>query len=226
MLRNYDVIAPRIDDIIAKRASDPKWDPPVVPLTPPLTGEQLAALRKIYSIPATVKSGHQYDVGRREGSEAQWKSGYAGLLGYLRDSMPRFDETFNPGGGALTDEELKLWNPSKSPKRVQKALRKLDLTGNLKRPIIIMHGTLDPIVSPGESAGYQKLVERRLGAGHAGHVVAVYFIPGMGHGGPEYDVLIGAQIDTLEQWIDYRNSRGRHGAPAPRSLGGFTRSGL
>lgn len=34
----------------------------------------------------------------------------------LRDSMPRFDETFNPGGGPLTDDELKLWDPSKSSK--------------------------------------------------------------------------------------------------------------
>ena len=154
------------------------------------------------------------------------ESGRAGLLGYLRDSMPRFDETFNPGGGPLTDDELKLWDPSKSPKHVQKELRKLDLTGNLKRPIIIMHGTFDAIVSPGESEGYQRLVDRRLGAGSAEDVLAVYFIPGMGHGGPEYDAVLGAQIDALEQWIDYRTSRGKRGAPAPQSLGGFTRHGL
>jgi hypothetical protein len=73
---------------------------------------------------------------------------------------------------------------------------------------------------------HQALVDRRLGAGNAEKVLAVYFIPGMGHGGPEYDALIGAQIDALEQWIDHRESRRRQGAPAPRSLGGFARRGL
>jgi hypothetical protein len=67
------------------------------------------------------------------------------LLAYLRDSMPRFDETFHPKAGSLTDDELKLWEPAKSP-RLQKELRKLDLSGDLKRPIIIMHGTADAIV--------------------------------------------------------------------------------
>ena len=224
VLRNYDVIAPRIDDIIAKRAVEPAWDPSMIPLTPPLTAIELQALRQIYSIPAKLKNGHEFNVGRRAGSETLWKSGYAGLLGYLRDSMPRFDPTFNPGGGSLTDDELKLWEPSKSPKQVQKELRKLDLTGNLKRPIIIMHGTFDAIVSPGETEGYQNLVASRVG--NAGNVLAVYYIPGMGHGGPEYDALTGAQIDALEQWIDYRTSGGKQGALAPQSLGTFARRGF
>lgn len=51
----------------------------------------------------------------------------------------------------------------------------------------------------------------------------MYYIPGMGHGGPEYSNLIGAQLDALEQWIDYRESTGKRGAPAPGSLGGFPR---
>jgi pimeloyl-ACP methyl ester carboxylesterase len=137
--------------------------------------------------------------------------------------MPRFDDTFNPGGGPLTDDELKLWDPSKSPRYVQKELRKLDLSGDLKRPVIIMHGTSDPIVSPGEAQGYLALVARRLGRENAENVLAVYYIPGMGHGGPEYNDLIGAQIDALEQWIDYRQSGGKRGAPAPASLGGYSR---
>lgn len=144
-------------------------------------------------------------------------------LGYLHDSMPRFDETFNPGGGLLTDNELKLWDPSKSPKYVQNELRKLDLSGDLKRPVIIMHGKADPIVSPGEAEGYLTLVERRLGRERARNVLAVYYIPGMGHGGTEYNNLIGQQIDALEQWIDYRESGGKKGAPAPESLGGYPR---
>jgi hypothetical protein len=222
-LRNYDVIASRIDDIIAKRMSDPDWDPARTPLSPPLSAEQLRALQNIYDIPATLKGGFTYNVGRWKGSEAQWKGQYNALLGYLHDSMPRFDKTFNPGGGALTDDELKLWDPSKSPQRIQTELRKLDLTGDLKRPVIIMHGMADPIVSPGETEGYRKFVERRLGPVKAEQVLAVYYIPRMGHGGMEYDNLVGDQIDALEQWIDYRQSKGKKGARPPDSLGGYPR---
>ena len=224
VLRHYDVIAARIDDIIAKRASDPDWDPFGSPLTPQLTAEQLLALRGIYDIPATLQNGLAFNVGRLAGSEAQWKSQYSALLGYLHDSMPRFDGTFNPGGGPLTDDKLKLWDPTKSPKAVQAELRQLDLTGNLKRPVIIIHGASDPIVSPGEAEGYRALVAKRLGVKHAGEVLAVYYIPGMGHGGPEYNNLIGAQIDALERWIDYRQSHGTKGAPAPDTLGGYHRA--
>jgi pimeloyl-ACP methyl ester carboxylesterase len=224
VLRNYDVIAARIDDIIARRASDPEWDPFKSPLSPPLTAEQLRALRGIYDIPATLQNGFAFNVGRWPGSETQWKTQYRGLLGYLHDSMPRFDGTFNPGGGPLTDDKLKLWDPMKSAKPVQAELRKLDLTGDLKRPVIIMHGTADPIVSPGETEGYRALVTKRLGETRAGQILAVYYIPGMGHGGTEYNNLIGAQIDALESWIDYRQSHGTKGAPAPDALGGYQRA--
>lgn len=221
VLRHYDVIATRIDDIIAARAADRRWDPVVTPLSPPLTPEQLKALQAIYDIPATLEDGHAFNVGRWAGSEAQWKSSHDALMGYLRDSMPRFDPTFNPGGGPLTDDELKLWDPMHSPKAVRNELRRLDLKGNLKRPIIMMHGTADPIVSPGESEGYRTLVERRLGKANAQKVLAVYYIPDMGHGGPEFNNLIGAQLDALEQWIDYRESNGKRGAAAPAMLGSY-----
>jgi len=224
VLRHYDVIAPRIDDIIAARAADPAWNPGRTPLAPPLSAGQLASLQRIYSIPASLPGGVAYDVGRRPGSEVLWKSGHDGLLGYLRDSMPRLDPSFNPGGGALTDDELKQWDPSRSPGPVQADLRALDLTGALTKPVIIMHGTADAIVSPGESAGYHALVHRRLGRGNAARVLAVYYIPGMGHGGNEYDALIGVQLEALEAWIDYRQSRGARGAPAPASLGGYPRA--
>jgi len=68
------------------------------------------------------------------------------------------------------------------------------------------------------------LVERRLGKEKAAQVLAVYYIPGMGHGGAEYDNLIGSQLDALEKWIDFRQSGGKKGAPAPASLGGHPRS--
>jgi hypothetical protein len=151
LIRNYDVIASRIDDIIAKRAADPGWDPFTTPLSPPLTAAQLYALRNIYDMPADVDHGFHYNVGRWEGSEAQSKSQYTGLVGYMRDSMPRFDPTFNPNGGTLTDDGLGYWDPSRSPESVRRELRKLDLSGKLQRPLIIMHGTADPIVSPGET---------------------------------------------------------------------------
>jgi hypothetical protein len=80
------------------------------------------------------------------------------------------------------------------------------------------------VVSPGESEGYRAMVERRVGKAAAEEVLAVYYIPGMGHGGGEYDGLIGSQLDALEQWIDYRQSRGTRGANAPPSIGGYARS--
>jgi hypothetical protein len=45
----------------------------------------------------------------------------------------------------------------------------------------------------------------------------------MGHGGMDFDNLIGAQIDALEQWIDFHQSKGKKGAPPPDSLGGYPR---
>lgn len=90
-------------------------------------------------------------------------------------------------------------------------------------PVNILHGTADPIVSPGEAEGYAALVERRLGRAKAEQLLAIYYIPGMGHGGAEYDASLGAQIDALEQWIDYRQSGGKKGAPAPASLSGYPR---
>ena len=107
---------------------------------------------------------------------------------------------------------------------VQTEMRIIDLPGNLTRPVIIMHGAADPIVSPGEAEGYRALVAKRLGAKNAEQVLAVYYIPGMGHGGSEYNNLIGAQIDALERWIDYRQSRGTKGAVPPESLGGYPRT--
>ena len=90
VLRHYDVIASRIDDIIAKRIADPTWDPFPTALSPPLTVAQLAAFRNIYDIPARLRqrlSTTTSAAGRAE--EAQWKEPDTNaLLGYLRDSMP------------------------------------------------------------------------------------------------------------------------------------------
>jgi len=68
-LRNYDVIASRIDDIIAKGMPDPACDPQRTPLSPPLCADQLRALENIYDIPAVLKDGFTYNVGRWKGPE-------------------------------------------------------------------------------------------------------------------------------------------------------------
>jgi hypothetical protein len=221
--RNYDVIAPRIDDIIAARAKNPRWDPFKEHLSPPLTSAQLTALRNIYDIPMQLTNGARYNDGRWPGSEAEWKSGYNGLVGYLHDSVPRWDETYRPSGSRPTNEDVKLWNPLTSPAYVQVDLRREDCHGHLARPLIIMHGSADPIVSPGEAEGYKDLVAKTIGPAEAEKLLAVYYIPGMGHGGKEFDDLIPAQIDALEAMIDYQQSNGSRGAKAPAVIGSYPR---
>ena len=223
VVRNYDVIAPRIDDIIAERARNPSWNPFKERLSPPLTKAQLTALRNIYDIPMELTNGFKYNDGRWLGSEANWKSSYNALLGYLRDSVPRWDETYRPSGGRPTDAEVKLWNPLNSPAYVQIDLRREDCTGHLARPLIIMHGGADPIVGTGEATGYKNLVAKTIGRREAENLLAVYYIAGMGHGGTQYDNLIPAQIDALEAMIDYQQSNGSRGAPAPDFIGIYPR---
>ena len=64
---------------------------------------------------------------------------------------------------------------------------------------------------------------RRIGEENARNVLAIYYIPRMGHGGNEYDAVLSAQIDTLERWIDYRTSGGKKGSPPPKSIGPYLR---
>jgi Tannase and feruloyl esterase len=222
-VRNYDVVRPRIADIVAKRAASPAWNPATEPLSPPLTGEQVTALQNIYNIPARI-GAVQWNNGRPPGSEFMWEANRATLLGYLRDSMPRFDRTYDPNGdGVISEEELKNWNPDHSPVQIQNDLRKLDLHGNLKRPIIIAHGGFDVTVAPGESVGYMRLVESRLGVVKARDVLAVYFIPGMGHGGGPFNTWLNVAYDALDAWVDWHQSGGRQGSVPPFNLGGYTR---
>ena len=224
VVRNYDVIAPRIDDIIAERAARPQWNPFREPLSPPLTREQLTALRNIYDIPMKLTNGFRQNDGRWFGSEANWKSNYNALLGYLRDSIPRWDETYHPhGDDPLTDADLKLWNPLNSPAYIQIDLRREDCYGHLARPLIIMHGAADPIVGTGEGEGYKNLVARTIGRREAQNLLGVYYIPGMGHGGTQFDELVPAQIDALEAMIDYQQSGGKRGSPPPDFIGIYPR---
>lgn len=219
----YQIISPRIDDIIAARTANANWDPFHQALTPPLTTKQLNALQKIYNNPTSLDNGFAYNVGRWPGSEAQWKANYSALLGYLRDSIPRWDETFNPGDVLLSDEDIVLWDPVWSPVYVQRDLRREDDFGYLMRPLILVHGAADPIVSPGESEAYRLLVASKIGEKAAADLVGVYYIPGMGHGGAQFDAVVPDQIDALENMIDYQQSRGSRGSPPPASIGAYPR---
>jgi hypothetical protein len=222
-VRNFDVFASRIEDIIAARTADPDWDPTTTPLSPPLSAEQVQALRNVYSMPAHV-GGLAFNIGRPPGSEYRWPPAsrawplgqYDALVGYAQDSVEKFDRFYDPtGDGVLSLAEIKAWDPNLSPPAVANDLRRFDNTGNLQRPIIIGHGTHDPIVSPGETAVYKRLVEQRFGAAGARDRLAVYYIPGMGHGGVQFDAMIGPALDALDAWVDYRESGGTFGSPRP-----------
>jgi len=216
-LRNYDVFGSRIADIIAKRTANPNWNPVTQPLSPPLTAAQIQALLNVYTMPAWV-GGIDFNVGRFPGSEYRWS--YSALLGYAHDSVAKMDRFYDPNGdGVVTDDEIKLWDPHLSPPPVANDLRRFDNTGNLKRPIIIGHGSHDPTVSPGETYAYERLVRAQLGA-RATDFLAVYWIPRMGHGGAEYDASLSAQLDALEKWVDWHQSGGRSGSLPPAVLVG------
>jgi hypothetical protein len=230
-VRNFDVFASRIDDIIAKRMADPNWDPAATPLNPPLTAAQIEALLNVYNMPAQV-GGLAFNIGRPPGSEYRWPPAspqwplgqYDSILGYLTTSLEKFDPFYDPNGdGVVSLEEAKAWDPNFSPRPVANDLRRFDNTGDLRRPIIIGHGAHDPIVAPGETEVYKRLVESRLGVAGARQVLAVYYIPGMGHGGAEYNALIGPSLDALEAWVDYRESGGANGSLPPDQLGGYAR---
>jgi hypothetical protein len=227
-VRNFDVFASRIDDIIAARAADPGWDPAATPLVPPLTDAQVQALLDVYEMPAQV-GGLAFNIGRPPGSEYRWPPAspqwplgqYSAILGYVTTSLAKFDRFYDPDGdGVLSLDEMKAWDPNLSPNPVANDLRRFDNTGNLQRPVIVAHGSHDPIVAPGETAVYKQLVEARFGVAGARDVLAVYYIPGMGHGGAPYDALIGPSLDALEAWVDHRESGGSSGSPPPDPIVG------
>jgi pimeloyl-ACP methyl ester carboxylesterase len=227
-VRNYDVIALRIGDIVAHRAANPNWDPVTQPLSPPLTPAQIEALLNIYNMPAKVTNQPQkagaaltFNIGRPAGSEYRWAGDSTSLFGYVRDSLAKVDPTYDPNGdGVISADEIKAWDPNQSPRQVQNDMRRFDNTGNLQRPVLIAHGAHDVIVSPGETEVYKRLVEARLGAAAARELLAVYYIPGMGHGGAPYDAAIGPMLDALEAWVDYRQSGGSAGSLPPDVLVG------
>ena len=227
-VRNFDVFASRIADIVAKRTASPNWDPSTEPLSPPLTDAQLQALLNVYTMPAHVQ-GMAFNIGRPPGSEYRWGPNppwplgqYDAILGYATTSVAKFDRFYDPNrDGTLSVDEIKAWDPNFSPRPVANDLRRFDNTGYLRRPVIIAHGSHDPIVSPGETAAYKKLVELRLGQAASRNFLAVYYIPGMGHGGAPYDASLADQYDALEAWVTYHQTGGTSGSPPPGLLSGM-----
>jgi hypothetical protein len=207
-VRNYDVIEPRVGDIIAAGGGA---------VDPPLTPAEAAALEAIYNIPATLRNGFAYDIGRARGSEREWPEAYVAHLGYLRDSIGEWDPTYDPDGDReVSLAELKAWDPYDAPPEAQAEMRLLDLTGDLRQPIIVGQGSADSIVSPKEATGYQDLVARSTGGGAP---VRTYVIPQMGHGGAAAYPFVEQAITALEDWITYRKTGGAAGSLPGRIIG-------
>ena len=207
-LRNYDIIEPRIQDIIAAGGGD---------VNPPLTRKQAKALQAIYNVPAELRNGFRFDVGRANGSEHEWPAAYAVHVGYLNDSIGEWDPTYDPDrDGQVSLEELKAWNPYRAPAKAQAEMRLLDLTGDLRRPIIVGQGTADPIVSAKEAPAYEQLVAQ---SGDEDDPLRTYLIPQMGHGGAAAPAFVEQALAALEDWITYRQTAGAAGSLPGRITG-------
>jgi pimeloyl-ACP methyl ester carboxylesterase len=199
-IRNFDIIRPRMNDILAMVQSQPAWDHTTMPLFPPLTPDQISALTNIYNMPASLANGFEYDQGRLRGSESNWASTAVSGLTALRDILPEVDREYDPNGdGVLSDDELKAWDPASRPMNVEVGARKLDLTGQIRRPVIVVHGIADAFVGPKESLAYKNLVSYAIGQ-EAEKFVRVYLVPNLGHGTSV--PFLGPGMDALEQWVD------------------------
>ncbi|SNS94718.1 Tannase and feruloyl esterase [Geodermatophilus pulveris] len=206
-LRNYDVIEPRIGDVIAAGGGD---------VDPPLTPEQSDALAAIYSIPAELRGGSTYDVGRAPGSEREWPEAYVSAVGYLGDSIGEWDPTYDPDGdGTVSLDELKAWDAHAAPAAAQAEMRLLDLTGDLRRPVVVGHGTADTIVTPKEAGAYEELVAR---SGDDA-LLRTYLIPEMGHGGAAVHPFVEQALAAVEDWITHRATDGAEGSEPDRIIG-------
>lgn len=198
-IRNFEILRPRMSDILAIVQSNPSWDHTTMSLSPPLAADQISALTNIYNMQASLANGFNYDQGRLRGSEGNWTSTAASGLGALRDIIPEVDREYDPNGdGVLSNDELMAWDPSIRPMNVEIGTRKLDLTGKLRRPVLVVHGVADAFVGPKESLAYSALVAQM--AGTADDLVRVYLVPKLGHGTSV--PFLGPGMEALEQWVD------------------------
>ena len=107
-------------------------------------------------------------------------AGFAPLLTNIaRQKLnPEYVGTPNPETG---------WNPDiHMPHNRVLDVRKMDETGILKtgtqaRPMILIHGGSDAIVSPGCSIAYQNLARQQIGTAAASEVLKIFIIPNVTH---------------------------------------------
>jgi pimeloyl-ACP methyl ester carboxylesterase len=196
---NFEILRPRMSDILDIVQSNPSWDHTTISLSPPLTPDQISALTNIYNMQASLANGFNYDQGRLRGSEGNWTSTAASGLGALRDIIPEVDREYDPNGdGVLSNDELMAWDPAIRPMNVEIGARKLDLTGKVRRPVLVVHGIADAFVGPKESLAYRTLVAQMTGT--ADDFVRVYLVPKLGHATSV--PFLGPGMDALELWID------------------------
>ena len=139
------------------------------------------------------------------------------MSGISNDSIGEWDPTYDPNrDGQVSLEELKAWNPYRAPAKAQAEMRLLDLTGDLRRPIIVGQGTADPIVSAKEAPAYEQLVAQ---SGGEDDPLRTYLIPQMGHGGAAAPAFVEQAIAALEDWITYRQTAGAAGSLPGRITG-------
>ena len=210
-VRNFDVFASRIDDIIAARTADPNWNPVYDPAQPAAhCGSDPGVAQRVQHAgagaadwPSTsgVRRAPSTD-GRRPARPGRSANTTRSSATRRRRSRSSIGSTTRTATASSRSRRSRRGIPNLSPPPVANDLRRFDNTGNSRRPIIIGHGSHDPIVSPGETAVYKRLVEKRFGIAGARDLLAVYYIPGMGHGGAEYDAMIGPALDALEAWVD------------------------
>ena len=153
----------------------------------------------------------------REQLEHEWPAAYAVHIGYLQDSIKEWDPTYDPNrDGQVSLDELKAWNPYRAPAKAQAEMRLLDLTGDLRRPIIVGQGTADPIVTAKEAPAYQQLVAHTV---RDDDPLRTYLIPQLGHGGAAAPPFVKQALDALEHWITHRQSGGTAGSLPGRITG-------
>jgi len=162
-----------------------------------------------------LTNGFKYNDGRWFGSEAMWKSSYNALVGYLRDSVPRWDETYRPSGVRRPTRRSKLWNPLNS-RRTSRSTCDERIASVMARPLIIMHGAPDSS-SARAKRGIQDLVAKTIGRREAGESAGRVLHPRHGARRKQFDSLIPEQIDALEAMSTISRAMGAVSARSPPS---------
>ena len=121
--------------------------------------------------------------------------------------MDAIENVIPNGDGVISLEEIKNWDPQESPIHIQNQLRKLDLSGNLNRPVIIGQGKVDVLVAPKDEIAYKQLVEETIGINKAESLLRLYVIPNFRHTlSGVFNPFVDEALDALDQWVDFIES--------------------